>query len=454
MNEVLLYLLKVSLALGIGLGLFRGFLSGLTFFSWNRAVLLLLLTAALILPAIDFSFFTIQSAGIGEFVLPVFEVGQNTVQIQDEGFTWQEWVLFVYLLGVVVLAARMILGFITAQRQIGKAKLTQFDKNWVAVHPDFSPASFFSYILMPDFDLNDPQQRQILTHESMHVRLLHSWDLLLVNAAKILLWFNPLIYAFESSLREVHEYQADQGVTHQVSRKEYATLLLHLVTSRPSWQFMNNFNQFQTKKRILMLTKTNSTPHQKARFLALIPAVALLVTVFSCEITPVEEIEGPTMVEKSQVLGPSNLAARITEGADEVFDITEVQPEPPGGLEGWNKYLAYNLRYPEQARKMGVEGTVIVVFVINADGSIRDPEILRGIGAGADEEAIRVVMESAEWTPAYQRGKAVASRMRLPIRFKLAGSGNSPTSPELSSAEKVIPETSGPTVVGYEYALK
>lgn len=82
MNEVLLYLLKVSLALGIGLGLFRGILSGLTFFSWNRAVLLLILAVAFVLPAIKFSFFSIQSAGFGEFVLPVFEVGQNTLQIQ------------------------------------------------------------------------------------------------------------------------------------------------------------------------------------------------------------------------------------------------------------------------------------------------------------------------------------------------------------------------------------
>ncbi|GMQ27671.1 M56 family metallopeptidase [Algoriphagus confluentis] len=434
MNEVLLYLLKVSLALGIGLGLFRGFLSGLTFFSWNRAVLLLILTIALILPAIDFSLFTIESAGVGEFVLPVFEVGQNTVQIQDSGYSWLDWVFYVYLLGVVVMAARMILGLLTAQKQIGEAKLTQFDKNWVAIHPDFSPASFFSYILMPHVDLKDPKQRQILAHESMHVRLLHSWDLLLVNAAKILLWFNPMIYAFESSLREVHEYQADQGVTHQVSRKEYATLLLHLVTARPSWQFMNNFNQFQTKKRILMLTKTNSTPHQKARFLALIPAVALLVSVFSCEITPEEEMDGPTMVEKTASMSPANLMARVNDlGKDgkQIFDVVENQPNPEGGLEGWNLYLSKNLRYPEEARRMGIEGTVIVVFTINSDGSISNPEILRGIGGGADEEALRVVSEAPNWTPGYQKGIAVNCRMRLPIRFKL-GTGN-PVSIETNS---------------------
>ena len=105
---------------------------------------------------------------------------------------------------------------------------------------------------MLHFDPEDAQQRQILAHETRHIRLLYSWDLLLNNAVRVLLWFNPLIYAFERALREVHEFQEDQGVTTHVSRKEYATLLLQLITIQPSWQFMNNFNQFQTKNVSLL----------------------------------------------------------------------------------------------------------------------------------------------------------------------------------------------------------
>ncbi|WP_332910964.1 M56 family metallopeptidase [Algoriphagus boritolerans] len=101
------------------------------------------------------------------------------------------------------------------------------------MHPKFVPASFFEYILMPDFNPDSPEQKQIILHESMHVRLCHSWDLLLVNFAKVLFWFNPLIYLFENSLREVHEYQADQGVTSSYAPREYATLLLSLITAKP-----------------------------------------------------------------------------------------------------------------------------------------------------------------------------------------------------------------------------
>lgn len=186
-----------------------------------------------------------------------------------------------------------------------------------------------------------------------------------------------------------------------------------------------------------MLTKTNSTPQQKVRFLAMLPAVALLIAVFSCEITPVEEIKGPIMVERSMSMSPTNLVARVNDlGKDgkEIFDVVEEQPNPPGGLEGWNMYLAKNLKYPAEARNMGIEGTVIVVFTINSDGSISNPEILKGIGGGADEEALRVVSEAPNWTPGYQKGIAVNCRMRLPIRFKL-GTGN-PVSIETKPASQ------------------
>jgi periplasmic protein TonB len=109
----------------------------------------------------------------------------------------------------------------------------------------------------------------------------------------------------------------------------------------------------------------------------------------------------------------------VVEKVDEIFDVVETQPNPPGGMSAWNKYLSDNLKYPTQARRMGVEGSVIVVFVVNTDGSIQDVEVLRGIGGGCDEEAVRVVKGAPKWEPGKQRGRPVRTRMRLPIRFKL-----------------------------------
>jgi TonB family protein len=423
MNELFVYLLETSVCLGFTLLIYRFVLSELTFFAWNRAILLLLLVLSFSIPLLSLDYFGISGqAVVREITLPVFQVGEQIATQQSSIEGYLQVLLVIYLCGVILTAARLILGFMLSRRLIGQARLMLYQGHLIAIHERFVPASFFEYILMPDFQEESPEHRQIILHEAVHVKMRHSWDLILVNLAKVIFWFNPLIYLFEKSLREVHEFQADSGVTRTFSPKEYATLLLQLISPRPGWQFMNNFSQFQTKKRILMMAKTKSKPLQKARFLALIPAVLLLVFAFACEITPEQAIEGPTQVAKAKPFGPSDLAMRITQGADEVFDVTEVQPVPPGGMEGWVSYLGKNLKYPLEARKMGIEGVVIVSFVINADGSIREGEILRGIGAGADEEALRVVMESPNWTPAYQRGRAVASRLRLPVRFTLGDS--------------------------------
>ncbi len=94
-------------------------------------------------------------------------------------------------------------------------------------------------------------------------------------------------------------------------------------------------------------------------------------------------------------------------------------PVPPGGMQGFTKYMIENLKYPAAAKEQKIEGMVMVTFVVKADGSVSDPKILRGIGAGCDEEALRVVENSGTWTAGIKDGKAVATQMTLPVQFKL-----------------------------------
>lgn len=116
---------------------------------------------------------------------------------------------------------------------------------------------------------------------------------------------------------------------------------------------------------------------------------------------------------------PFMLIPPVIETADEVLDFTEIMPEPIGGMTAWNNYLNKNLKYPTPAKRMGVEGTVYISFIVNTDGSISDVELMRGIGAGCDEEAIRVITNAPAWKPGKQSSRPVRVRMRLPIRFKL-----------------------------------
>jgi len=107
------------------------------------------------------------------------------------------------------------------------------------------------------------------------------------------------------------------------------------------------------------------------------------------------------------------------EDVDEIFTIVEETATPKGGMAAFYKFVSSKLKYPPQANRMGVEGKVYVEFVINRDGSIVDARVVRGIGAGCDEEAVRVVASSPAWNPGKQRGKAVRQKYTLPIIFKL-----------------------------------
>ena len=108
------------------------------------------------------------------------------------------------------------------------------------------------------------------------------------------------------------------------------------------------------------------------------------------------------------------------ESVDEIFVVVESPATPQGGLTSFYTYVSQNLRYPPPARRMRVEGKVFVEFVVNRDGSLTDIRVVKGIGAGCDEEAIRVIQGAASWNAAKQRGKPVRQRMVLPIVFKLA----------------------------------
>jgi protein TonB len=107
------------------------------------------------------------------------------------------------------------------------------------------------------------------------------------------------------------------------------------------------------------------------------------------------------------------------EKVDEIFTIVENQPMPKGGYKAFYDYVGANLKYPASASRMGIEGRVFVEFIVEKDGSLTDIKVVKGIGGGCDEEAIRVISGAPKWNPGKQRGNAVRVRMVMPIMFKL-----------------------------------
>lgn len=133
------------------------------------------------------------------------------------------------------------------------------------------------------------------------------------------------------------------------------------------------------------------------------------------------------------LLAAPNLAAQVVEGetapvdpveriphweCDE-FTVEEEMPSFPGGQEAMMKYLSGTVVYPKEAMKKGIYGTVYVTIVVERDGTLTEVNVIRGIGGGCNEEAIRAIEGMPRWTPGKQRGKLVRAQYSLPIRFKL-----------------------------------
>ncbi|OIN56893.1 energy transducer TonB [Arsenicibacter rosenii] len=128
------------------------------------------------------------------------------------------------------------------------------------------------------------------------------------------------------------------------------------------------------------------------------------------------------IVAPEETAAPTKVEAAVEAPApkeEEVFTIVEQQPEFPGGMSALGQFLSKNIRYPAAAQRANISGRVFVSFVVNTDGSIQDVSVLKGLGFGTDEEAMRVVKSMPKWRPGKQSGRAVRVKYNLPINFTL-----------------------------------
>ena len=127
------------------------------------------------------------------------------------------------------------------------------------------------------------------------------------------------------------------------------------------------------------------------------------------------EVEQNEVIE--EYVAPEVVEEEVVE--QEIFQIVEEMPAFPGGEAKLMEYVGKNIKYPQIARETGIQGRVFVGFVVEPDGSVSNVKLLRGIGGGCDEEAMRVVKSMPKWKPGKQRGKAVRVSYQIPVFFKL-----------------------------------
>ena len=323
----------------------------------------------------------------------------------------------VYLVGVAVTALLFLFKMGKLVAMIIRSPKRKMDGyTMVFTHKEHGPYSFFRFAFFPDEQV-DPA---IVRHELSHIAHHHSWDILLAELMKIFQWFNPFVYLYKRELQSLHEYIADDDVVADgADKRNYMMLILQQCTAVDFSDMSNNFSLILTKKRIKMITK-----HEKAKgfwwkLLATLPVLALLLIV-NARASAQQMTKTDNTVRESNTPEITDIKFNVVDN-DTIYDIVEVMPEYPGGMDMMMKYFSENIKYPEEAKEKGISGKVFISFVIEKDGSVTEVKVLRSIGGGCDEEALRVVKAMPKWKPGLVKGQPVRVHYNLPITFKLDG---------------------------------
>ncbi len=336
----MLYILKSAITLALLYNCFFFFLSKETFHRFNRCMLVGIMLTSLIVPLLHFT--TEHPTVINEevYLVQTYIEHDNiptvTTPAAVHRFTWVQVVAAVYLTGV---AAMLILTFVQVFSLVrmlhGGLRHTDSEGNTIVLlKGNVTPFSIFRYIVM---NVQDYEQHSlyILTHEQEHIRLGHTYDLLLLEAMKTFQWFNPFVWFISRDLKAVHEYEADQAVIHQgIDAKSYQQLLVMKVVGNRLQPFTNNLGHGSLKKRIIMMYKKPSSRWLMLKALCAIPVVALTINAFATptETDPVEDFVATLGTKDMPVFNEpktGNLTTKaIPTDAAEVLDDTPLAIHP------------------------------------------------------------------------------------------------------------------------------
>lgn len=297
------YLLESAFCLACLYALYWLFLRRETFFQLNRAYLLLAPVLAFILPALHIPIAQpnpVEPALTGQpdwttppqFDLPVWienaQSAQRTVgQALGHSLGWctlAEVLWWLYLMVSAVLLIHLAVRIYRLLAFLRRCKFNRQGEITLATGPERTPlASFFGIVFWHPGTADEQEQRYLIEHELVHVQQWHSLDLILMELLIAFQWFNPLLYIYRRSLRNVHEYIADAVVVNRLGRRHaYAQILVrrqYQPGQRPS-DFVNTFHSF-IKNRLEMLAKIPSRPYRRAKYLLALPLFAALMLLFS-----------------------------------------------------------------------------------------------------------------------------------------------------------------------------
>jgi TonB family protein len=273
--------------------------------------------------------------------------------------------------------------------------------------------SAFGYMFISNSIPPDTAERMI-DHERNHIRRLHHLDLIIAGAVSTIQWFNPAAHLLRRSLQTIHEYEADNAcLKHGEEPLEYKKLLVSSVFGDMTPALSNTFSKKSLlKKRIIMMTKQKSGSIASLKLLFALPVTAILFLTFSCNQGKKEAV--PEQLDPTVGVYDSILK-------DNVFMVVDQQPlfmDDPSSQK-FMEWVYSNVNYPEEAKKLGVQGRVIIRFIVDETGKVINPEILKSDNPLLDEAALKAFEGCPDWAPGKYKGKPVKIYYTIPITFRL-----------------------------------
>ncbi len=283
------YLINASICSAVFYLFYYCFLHKIKLFAANRIYLLSSLLASLVIPLLDLHL-ALSPEAAHQQVMEVFTLRNyvpddfSYTQIPYKHLSIIEILQFVYLGGVVFMLTRLSLFIFKIARLIRANPTTKMDTvRFVLLDKDPMLFSFFHFIFIDKKKIRETASSQsMIEHEKVHVRELHSLDLIIAELVSVLLWFNPFVFFYCNSIKENHEYLADSKVIEAgVHPVDYLTILAKEVFSNHLTGLTSNFNYSITKKRLLMITKINTSKKAGFRFLFVLPLLAIVLLAFA-----------------------------------------------------------------------------------------------------------------------------------------------------------------------------
>ena len=413
MWDFIVYLGESAISLAVLYLLYKATMSYETLHRLNRVVLLGVVVLAAVLPLCEIKI--IEEVEL----LPLADVEGDVAMmsvVEDTAFDYVAWLkslaVVLFCLGAAFMVVRLVVSQLSVWRMTRSGARRELGEGVVLTVVDklATPFSWFRNVVVAKSDAEQDLDL-ILEHELAHVRLHHSWDVLAVDIALCVWWFNPALWLLRRELQSLHEYQADDAVLRKgIDAKTYQILLIKRAVGSRLHSVANCLNHSNLKNRITMMCKKTSSRWSAAKLLLILPLVALSLAATATTV----------YVPKEQNKGNENFVETQTVTADEEQPYIKVQQMPTfqgGDLNAYRNWMQSQLQYPKEAKDKGIKGRVIFSFVVEKNGSVSNFDALQASDKILVDEVERVFKLTPKWEPGKQNGNAVRVKFTVPIVF-------------------------------------